>query len=50
MFDDYKDYRHSPEVGPAVDLLRVGGFFNQYEVFGCIPGFDSSYVLRKNPS
>lgn len=50
VFDDYKDYRYSPEVGPAVDLLRVGGLFNQYEVFGCIPGFDKSYLLRKRLS
>jgi hypothetical protein len=50
IFDDYKDYKYSPEVGPAVDLLRVGGFFNRYEVFGSIPGFDSSYVLRRRRS
>lgn len=26
VFDDYMDTRHSSEVGPAVDLLRVGVF------------------------
>jgi hypothetical protein len=47
VFDDYKDYRFSPEVGPAVDLLRIGGFFNKYDIFGVVPGFNNSYLLRK---
>jgi hypothetical protein len=47
VFDDYKDYEYSPEVGPAVDLLRVGGFFDKYEIFGSVQGFNNSYLLRK---
>lgn len=47
LFDDYRDFTHSPEVGPAVDLLRVGGLFKNYEILGNIPGFQSSYLLQK---
>lgn len=48
LFDDYRDFEHSPEVGPAVDLLRVGGFFKRYTIFGNVPGFENSYLIRKN--
>jgi hypothetical protein len=47
LFDDYRDFDHSPEVGPAVDLLRVGGLFKDYKILGNIPGFESSYLLQK---
>lgn len=47
VFDDYSDYTSSPEVGPAVDLLRIGGFFSNYEIFGTVPRFNNSYLLRK---
>lgn len=47
LFDDYRDFEYSPEVGPAVDLLRVGGLFRNYKIFGNIPGFESSYLLQK---
>jgi hypothetical protein len=47
VFDDYQDYQFSPEVGPAVDLLRIGGFFSKYDIFGSVPGFGNSYLLRK---
>lgn len=47
IFDDYKDQKYSPEVGPAVDLLRIGGFFREYHIFGSVPGFDNSYLLQK---
>jgi predicted O-methyltransferase YrrM len=47
LFDDYRDFEYSPEVGPAVDLLRVGGLFNNYKIFGNVPGFESSYLLQK---
>jgi len=48
VFDDYHDNDHSPQVGPAVDLLRVGGFFNEYTIIGSVDNFRNSYVLRKN--
>jgi hypothetical protein len=47
VFDDYTDYKHSPEVGPAVDLLRVGSFFKKFHIFGAVPGFENSYLIRK---
>lgn len=47
LFDDYRDFEYSPEVGPSVDLLRVGGLFRNYKILGNIPGFDSSYLLQK---
>jgi len=47
LFDDYRDFDHSPEVGPAVDLLRVGGLFKNYKIIGNIPGFENSYLLQK---
>lgn len=47
LFDDYRDFEYSPEVGPAVDLLRVGGLFKNYKILGNIPGFESSYLLQK---
>lgn len=47
LFDDYRDFTHSPEVGPAVDLLRVGGLFSSYEIHGSIPGYENSYLLQK---
>lgn len=47
LFDDYRDFDYSPEVGPAVDLLRVGGLFKGYKILGNIAGFESSYLLQK---
>ncbi|MGE9550260.1 class I SAM-dependent methyltransferase [Erwinia amylovora] len=47
VFDDYRDHRYSPEVGPAVDLLRAGGHFNAFDVIGSVPGFENSYLLQK---
>ncbi|WP_338564570.1 CmcI family methyltransferase [Erwinia sp. E_sp_W01_6] len=47
VFDDYRDHQYSPEVGPAVDLLRAGGYFSAYDVIGSIPGFENSYLLQK---
>jgi hypothetical protein len=47
VFDDYRDEIHSPEVGPAVDLLRAGGLFKNFGVLGPIGGFENSYVLQK---
>lgn len=47
VFDDYRDFIYSPEVGPAVDLLRAGGFFNGFDVIGSVPGFENSYLLQK---
>lgn len=47
LFDDYMDFEYSPEVAPAVDLLRVGGLFAKYKIFGNIPGFQNSYLLMK---
>jgi hypothetical protein len=47
VFDDYGDYQHSPEVGPAVDLLRVGGHFQGFHVLGTVAGFENSYVIQR---
>jgi len=47
VFDDYRDHQYSPQVGPAVDLLRAGGFFNGFDVIGSLPGFENSYLLQK---
>lgn len=47
VFDDYRDFLHSPEVGPAVDLLRAAGFFKGFNVLGGIHGFEASYVLQR---
>lgn len=48
VFDDYRDWQYSPEVGPAVDLLRAGGFFKDFDVIGSVPGFENSYLLQKH--
>jgi len=47
VFDDYGDYLHSPEVGPAVDLLRATGYFKGFHVLGCVHGFENSYVIQR---
>lgn len=47
VFDDYRDHQYSPQVGPAVDLLRAGGYFNDFDVIGSLPGFENSYLLQK---
>ncbi|MFD2642784.1 class I SAM-dependent methyltransferase [Pseudomonas japonica] len=47
VFDDYRDFLHSPEVGPAVDLLRAAGFFKGFNILGGVHGFESSYVLQR---
>lgn len=48
VFDDYGDFQHSPEVGPAVDLLRAGGYFQGFHVLGPVGGFENSYVLQRH--
>lgn len=48
IFDDYTDVEHSPEVGPAVDRLREGGFFDGFEMIGQAPGYEHSFVLRRH--
>lgn len=47
VFDDYRDFNHSPEVGPAVDLLRAAGYFKGFNILGSVRGFENSYVLQK---
>ncbi|MFE8048553.1 class I SAM-dependent methyltransferase [Brenneria goodwinii] len=47
VFDDYRDYQYSPDVGPAIDLLRAGGYFNKFDVIGSVPGYENSYLLKK---
>ncbi|MCW0453010.1 MULTISPECIES: class I SAM-dependent methyltransferase [Xanthomonas] len=47
VFDDYGDWEYSPEVGPAVDLLRAAGYFGDFHVLGCAHGFENSYVLQR---
>ena len=46
VFDDYVDPL-SPNVGPAVDELKLRGYFRDYQVIGQLHAFPSSYVLRK---
>lgn len=47
VFDDYTDWEYSPEVGPAVDMLRAGGYFKDFHIFGSVPGYANSYLLQK---
>lgn len=47
VFDDYRDFQHSPEVGPAVDLLRTAGYFDGFNMIGSVQGFENSYVLQR---
>jgi len=47
VFDDYADWEFSPEVGPAVDLLRAGGYFKDFNIIGSVPGYANSYLLQK---
>ncbi len=47
VFDDYGDHQYSPEVGPAVDLLRAAGYFRGFSVLGVVAGFENSYVLQR---
>lgn len=47
VFDDYGDHRYSPEVGPAVDLLRAGGYFADFHVVGPVAGYENSYLLQR---
>jgi len=47
VFDDYADINYSPEVGPAVDLLRAGGYFSGFNVLGPVRGFENSYLIQK---
>lgn len=47
VFDDYGDHDYSPEVGPAVDLLRAGGYFRDFRVIGSVSGFENSYLLQR---
>ncbi|WP_449434269.1 class I SAM-dependent methyltransferase [Pseudomonas putida] len=48
VFDDYGDHQYSPEVGPAVDLLRTAGYFKGFNVLGVVCGFENSYVLQRS--
>lgn len=47
VFDDYRDFTHSPEVGPAVDLLRAGGYFKGFNILGAVNGFENSYLIQR---
>jgi predicted O-methyltransferase YrrM len=47
VFDDYVDPEFSPEVGPAIDRMNELGLFNSYHVVGSLPGYASSFVLKK---
>lgn len=47
VFDDYADFQHSPEVGPAVDLLRASGYFKDFNVLGAVRGFENSYLIQR---
>lgn len=35
VFDDYNDYKYSPEVKPAVDEIMKNIDINKYEIIGC---------------
>ncbi len=47
VFDDYADVVYSPGVGPAVDLLRAGGYFDGFNIIGSVRGFENSYLIQK---
>jgi predicted O-methyltransferase YrrM len=47
VFDDYHDNEYSPDVGPTVDWLRVGGFFNAFKIIGNFNKYRNSYVIQK---
>jgi hypothetical protein len=50
VFDDYVDPEFSPEVGPAIDRMNELGLFDAYHVVGPLPGYESSFVLKKKNS
>lgn len=47
VFDDYNDFKHSPEVKPAVDEMNQLGLFSNYEVIGKLGEYSNSFVLKK---
>lgn len=60
IFDDYMDYRHSPEVKPSVDYIVKNLLKNKYDIIGSLvydllkrtnrPSIPQSnvYILKKN--
>jgi predicted O-methyltransferase YrrM len=44
IFDDYLDYKCSPEVKKAVDEIVLTLDTNCYEVIGCLPNVKNSHV------
>ena len=47
VFDDYNDYKHSPEVRPTIDEMLALGLFANYEVIGATVEFPNSFLLKK---
>lgn len=43
IFDDYLDYKHSPQVKPAVDLIVSTLDLNKYQIIGTIPNYHKSF-------
>lgn len=58
LFDDYHDYKNSPEVKPAVDNIVSNLNLSEYQVIGCLRNFHqieteslssySNFILFKN--
>lgn len=47
VFDDYGDFKHSPDVKPAVDHIVSSGWANEYDVIGQLPGYKNPFLLRR---
>lgn len=43
IFDDYLDYRSSPQVRPAVDHIVQNLCANSYEIIGTMPNYQNAY-------
>lgn len=57
VFDDYEDFKYSPEVRKAVDYLRENQWFKEYIIVGCMSNnlkaypeeykINNCYILKK---
>ena len=47
VFDDYNDYKHSPDVKVGVDGLAAAGYFDDYHLLGVIEPFTNDFVIRR---
>jgi hypothetical protein len=47
VFDDYSDWRFSPDVRPTVDMLIKNGFTRHFKMIGQTKEYPNSYVLMR---